>query len=272
MSEIKSANKRTLKERLAQERQQGILLIENNLPFLNEPTYYFTVGEEVQYGNLKNCVIKEVLYNGKVYGLIGKAISNNYGHPYTYQIYKIAPWMDVRPISHENTSFANNQISKLIFQNSTLESLIHLYYYFGIDTKSDYHREDVWEHKDKELLIDSIFHNIDTGKIAINHLSKEERLKRNAAYEVIDGKQRISAFIDFYENRFEYKGKSYNNLSWMDKRVFKNYTLHMAIAEEAEKRDILKYFLMLNRTGKELEELHLKKIKSLLKEEESIII
>lgn len=272
MSENNKTKKQTLKERLAHERQQGILSIEKTLQYLNVPTYYFTVGQEVVYASLKNCVIKEVLYNGKVYGLTGKAISNNYGHPYTYQIYRVAPWMDIRPVSHENTSFANNQISKLTFQNSSLESLLHLNYYFGIDTKSDYQREDVWEQKDKELLIDSIFHNIDLGKIALNHLPKEERLKRNADYEIIDGKQRLNALIDYYENKFEYKGKSYNNLSWMDKRIFKNHPIRMAIAEEAQTKDILKYFLMLNRAGKELEGLHLEKVKRMLEESEPVLL
>lgn len=269
MSKVKKVSKISLKERLSQERQQGISAMEKKLRFLNEPTYHFEVGEEVQYGNLKNCIIKEVLYDGKAYGFTGKAISNNYGHPYTYQTYKVAPWMDIRPLSSANTSFASNQLGKLIFQNSTLENLLHLYYYMGIDMQPGHHREYDWDENHKELLIDSVFHNIEIGKIALHHLSEEERQKRHVSYEVIDGKQRLITLVDFYENKFQYNGKYYNELSWMDKRVFKNYSIDIATVGGINKKTVLKYFLMLNRTGRNVNKEHFEKIKKLLEEAEA---
>ena len=77
----------------------------------------------------------------------------------------------------------------------------------------DYQRDYVWELSDKQLLIDSIFNNIDIGKFAFIHLDYKTWNKTGYAYEILDGKQRLKTIIDFYENRFSYKGIYYNDLS-----------------------------------------------------------
>lgn len=77
-----------------------------------------------------------------------------------------------------------------------------------------------WNQKDKELLLDSIFKNIDIGKFVLIHISDEEWHKRGLGYEILDGKQRLNTLIEFYENRIAYNGKCFNDLSGMDKRTF----------------------------------------------------
>jgi uncharacterized protein with ParB-like and HNH nuclease domain len=67
----------------------------------------------------------------------------------------------------------------------------------------------VWELEDKVALIDSIFNNVDIGKFAFIHLNYGEKY----TYEILDGKQRMRAILDYYENRFQYKGKYFNELS-----------------------------------------------------------
>ena len=51
------------------------------------------------------------------------------------------------------------------------------------------------------LLLDSIFKNIDIGKFVLIHLSDSEWVERGFGYEILDGKQRLSALIEFYENK-----------------------------------------------------------------------
>ena len=108
-----------------------------------------------------------------------------------------------------------------------------------------------------QLLIDSIFNNIDIGKFAFIHLDYKKWDETGYGYEILDGKQRLNAIIEFYENRFPYKGVYYNDLSGRDKRIFKNHSIVQGEVSETERKDVLKYFLMLNRTGKVMDQKHL---------------
>ena len=118
--------------------------------------------------------------------------------------------------------------------------------------------------EDKQKLIDSIFKNIDIGKFAFIHkpFNSNEPL-----YEILDGKQRINALCEFYENRFPYKGKYFNDLSARDRNHFCNYGVDVAEIAQADKATILKYFLILNTGGKPISDTHLNKIKKLYEEE-----
>lgn len=260
------SNKKELteEEKLKQERDLGLRDIEREIQFINNPTYFFKAAEEVTYGAFKKCVIDDIFDNGKYYGLICDAVDNNYGNPIEYKTYRVAAWHEIRPLNHGDTSFAENQDVRIYFNNSTIESLFHYNYFFGIDFNPAYQRGYVWDKKDKELLIDSVFKNIDIGKFVLIHLSDREWIDRGISYEILDGKQRLSTLIEFYENRFAYKGKFYNDLSGMDKRAFKNHTVSFAEVREIDKKTVLRYFLMLNRTGKSMDEKHLKEVEKML--------
>ena len=77
----------TVEEKLEQEKQSGLRNIEDELSHINEPSYSFNIGDKVRYGNLKESIVDEVLYGGKVYGLKCIATNNNYGNPYDYETY-----------------------------------------------------------------------------------------------------------------------------------------------------------------------------------------
>ena len=262
----KAKKELTLEERLEQERDRELSFIEDRVQYINEPTYSFNIGDEVIYGSLKKSVIKEVLYDGKVYGLLCTATDNNYGNPYDYQTYRIVAWMDIRVIKQNESNFAKNQDLRINFNNSTIESLIHTYYNFGINMNPNYQRDYVWTMKDKVLLIDSIFNNIEIGKIALIHYSTFTWMESGYGYEILDGKQRLNALIEFYEDRFSYMGKYYSDLSGMDKYTFKNHPIAIGNIEESDKKVILKYFLMLNRTGKVMDQKHLNKVEQMYQE------
>ena len=264
MAKKKVVKEMTHEEKLQAEKQHHLDMIQRELAYISEPTYHFNVGDEVVYGSLKKCVVDDILYDGKVYGLRCIATDNNYGKPFDYETYRVASWVKVRPISHSNTNFAENQDVRISFNNSTIESLMHHHYHFGIDFNPEYQRGYVWEQKDKELLIDSIFKNIDIGKFVLMRLNDDEWRKRGLSYEILDGKQRLSTIIGFFENRFPYKGKYYNDLGGMDKITFKNHTISVGEIDNADKKRVLQYFLMLNRTGKSMDEKHLKDVEVML--------
>lgn len=130
----------------------------------------------------------------------------------------------------------------------------------------EYQRGYVWELEDKQLLIDSIFNNIDIGKFAFIHLDDKKWAETGNGYEILDGKQRLSTIIDFYENRFPYNGVYYNDLSAKDKNVFLNHHIVQGEVRGADRKAVLKYFLMLNRTGKSMDQSQLDKVEKMLEE------
>ena len=257
---------KTEEEILKEEKERGLLDIREKLHLINEPTYKFNIGDKVQYGALKESIVKEILYDNKVYVLDCIKTEENYGKPYDHKIIRVCAWHDIRPINSNNTIFTKNEDIQLTFYNSDIKSLICKYYNFGIDMNPYYQRDYVWSDKDKESLLDSIFNNIDIGKFVLIYLDIEEWVKKGFGYEILDGKQRLNTLIEFYENRFPYKGKYYNDLSSKDKRTFNNVHIPVAEIQNVNKNDILKYFIMLNTTGKTMDKNHIDKIKNMIGE------
>lgn len=256
----------TAEEKLEQTKQNELSNIKREVPYINEPSYSFNIGDKVHYGALKEAVVDEILYDGKVYGLKCIATDNNYGKPYDYETYRVTSWMHIRPIGYGDTNFTENEDVILHYNNSSVEHLINMHYHFGIDFDPDYQRGYVWTQEDKELLLDSIFKNIDIGKFALIRLSDSEWLERDFSYEILDGKQRLSTLIEFYENKLAYKGKYYNDLGWKDRITFKHHNVSVAEVQSKNKKTILKYFLMLNRTGKAMDKAQLDKVENMLSE------
>lgn len=267
MAKKKEKKPITLEERLLKEKETGWNHIQMQIPFINTPTYFFTIGDKVQYGALKECIVDDIMLDGKIYGLRCIATNNNYRKPYDYETYRICSWTEVRPLEMGDTQFSTNDDIRLNFHNSTIESIIRNHYYFGIDFTPDYQRDYVWEDSDKELLLDSIFKNIDIGKFVLIVLDNKQHSETGFTYEILDGKQRLLTLIEFYENRFSYKGKFYNDLSWLDRYRFKNHHIAVAEVDAIDKKTVLKYFFMLNRTGKVMDSKHLQAVEKMLEEE-----
>ena len=267
----------TKEERLASQREQLLQDFKNGNFFhceeqfyLNPPTYRFNVGDKIKYGGMKETIIDEVLNDGYYYLIKCIAVKHNYGkNPFEQIEYQIVSWVHVRPLQENNvTSLAQNQDVRLYFSNFTIESILSRYYSLGINLNPDYQRELVWNEEDNICLIDSIFNNVDIGKFAFIHTSDEEWQKTHYSYEVLDGKQRLNAIILFYENRFPYKGKYFNDLSYEDRRAFCNHQISYADVKNASKKEIYKYFLLLNRTGKPMDKKQLEYIEQLYNKED----
>ena len=136
-------------------------------------------------------------------------------------------------------------------------------YHPGVDFDVEYQREHVWELTDKVALIDSIFNNIDIGKFVFVQRSFNTREK---LYEIIDGKQRLTALREFYEDRFQYKGYFFSELNPVDKNNFENHSIVYGYLENPDKRAIFETFIKLNTTGRPMENKDIQKVKKLLDE------
>lgn len=224
---------------------------------MGEPTYIHNIGDHVKIGNLKNCVVFDVqeIDREVVYGFSYGENSDNYMYDAWYNVRKDSP----RGI----TNFSSEDEVRISFYNSTLESLLQKYYLSGVDMSPSYQRDYVWDDKDKESLLDSIFSHIEIGKFAFI----EKDYTSDVSFEILDGKQRLSTLLAFYENRFPYKGAYFDDLSPKDRHTFLNANVSIGTTREMSEDQIYKYFYTLNKCGKVMDEAHLEHIKELIQGE-----
>jgi len=227
------------------------------------PTRFFKVGEQVQFGAHHETYIREIFENGLYYKVESIGVQRERDKPPVNEFYVLG-WHDIFPIGCSGqTKFAKKEEHFLSLSNTSLESLLFKVYGAGVDFDVDYQRDHVWTLADKIALIDSIFNNIDIGKFVF--------VQRNMGYngklyEVIDGKQRLTAIYEFYEDRFQYNGFYYSQLSFEDKNKFKNHGITYGYLENPNKRSIFETFIKLNTCGKPMALKHIDKVKKLLDE------
>jgi len=139
--------------------------------------------------------------------------------------------------------------------------------------KKYYQRPLVWAIEDKQLLVESIYNNVDCGKILVRNRGwKElEELQKDghelAWKDVVDGKQRLNAIKDFTENKFpDVNGNYFNDLSYQAQRRLTNHQLfsYSELPENTPDEEVLRQFLRLNFAGVPQSKEHIEFVKSLL--------
>ena len=226
----------------------------------SNPAWVHAVDDKVRFGAHPNTVVLEV-YDDLLYKIRSYGTKDVYGKPTYYEQYNMVSWIEIRKIiPHKHTDFAVKNDMEIRFHNTSLDSLLHRIYHSGVNFDPEYQRDLVWDLADKVSLIDSIFNNIEIGKFAF--------IKRDYSYdifyEILDGKQRLTALREFYEDRFEYKGCTYSEMSPDDRHHFRNTGVTIGdIAEPKDRKDIYRYFVKLNTAGKPIDQSHLDKIKKL---------
>ncbi|MCP1185038.1 DUF262 domain-containing protein [Paenibacillus sp. 1781tsa1] len=257
-------------EELAQAAHERALKeLEEKLHLISEPTYIFEIGEPVSLGALEDVVVLANLHEGKIVELGYTSVKTNYGNPIRNENQKgYWLWTEIRKLNSNRDSHVKNEDIRLSYSQMGLESLFHKAYYFGVDFDPEYQRNYVWNESDKVKLIDAIFNNVDIGKFAFIHLSDEEweANGRKYSYEILDGKQRLRAILDFYESRFKYKGLYFKDMSPRDQLHFRRYAISSAETRNLDREQKLRYFLMLNTGGRIMSEEHLDVVRELLNE------
>jgi hypothetical protein len=245
------------KENIAKNKRLSSFLNTYNINFIPEPTYFYNIGDKVNIGELKNAQITDMSVDGRIYEI-------GYKHEKVIEDGDFRIWLDIRPIIKTDASFIKNDDIRINYMQTTIRSIFSYVYDYGVIFDQEYQRDYVWEEKDKINLIDSIFNNIDIGKfvfVGLKYVNTESKL-----YEILDGKQRISTILNYYENRFSYKGKYFNELSKDDRNHIINYNIQLSILNNLDRKQKLRYFITLNKHGKIMNKTHLDKIEKLLNE------
>ncbi len=142
------------------------------------------------------------------------------------------------------------------------------------DGKKQYYQRGLcWIVSDKQLLIESIYQNIDCGKILVRKRGLEElrRMQKNGETElsfndIVDGKQRLNAIKCFMNDEFvDLQGNYYSDLSNMSQHKFENHQLfsYAEMPENTKDSDVIKQFLKLNFSGVPQSREHIDFIKSI---------
>lgn len=271
MARIKLTDEQKAEKKKQEELDRIQANLESNLKdirthyYPTNPTRKFEVGQEVKCGGFDYVEVIEVLDDGLIYKLSthlknrdGVEIRGHY-----------ASWADIQHKRDiQPTSIREEDIDDLNIQflQQSISSLHSYLYYFGIDMNPEYQRDYVWEMSDKVNLIHSIFNKIDIGRFVFIRRPYGERKE---LYEVLDGKQRLSALKDFIEDRFTYQGKLFSELSFGDQCYFNSFGIVVGQVESHSNNPVtlkqkLKYFLKINTVGKVMDLTHLEKIKEQL--------
>ena len=255
----------TYEDFLADEWEQWGSHHSHETPNIPEPSYQFTVGEKVLFGALHDCVVAEVLEGGKILHLNFHDKGQVYGKDYDAgRKPRLCWWTEVDPLALEgDTKFSRERLNTNYIQTS-LDSLIHMAYHRGLLDNPDYQRGYVWTLEDKQKLIQSIFNRADIGKFVF----LEDENYHEYRLEVIDGKQRLRAILDFYEGRFKFEGKTWYQLSRQDKYAFCDIMIQAATLQrgKVKRSDILWLFLQLNAGGVPQTEEHIAYARKLYEE------
>ena len=229
------------------------------------PTRKFNVGDRVVLGAHEEVYVREIGENYLYYVCEAIGVIRNRDGIGANEFH-VQEWMNLFPYSQSaDTEFAKEDRYYIRQSNSSLQSLLHMVYsgHAGVDFDSEYQRDHVWKLEDKIALLDSIFNNIDIGKFLFVQLSEYTPGKY---YQVVDGKQRLTALCEFYEDRFQYNGYYYSQLSFMDKYKITNHPITYGILENPSKRGIYETFIKMNTCGKPMDVKHINNVKKLLNE------
>lgn len=129
-----------------------------------------------------------------------------------------------------------------------------------------YQRDFCWTLADKQNFIDSVYNELNCGVIILR-VNSDERMKEcGAEYDVIDGKQRLSTLISFFNNEFpDHAGNYWKDFSVVAQRLFKNIRCmtFYEFRENCSDADIKRAFLNVNFTGVPMSKEYIEFVKSI---------
>lgn len=140
-----------------------------------------------------------------------------------------------------------------------LSWFLDLYQQKKLNLEAPYQRKSVWMSKDKRFFLDTILNNYPCPAI---YLQKQTDDNYKTTYNVIDGKQRLTTVIDFYNNRIrlpdDLGDATLNNKKWSEidddkvKKSFLNYSFSVETLDSLDYTGWNTVFDRLNRNAKTL--------------------
>ena len=110
-----------------------------------------------------------------------------------------------------------------------------------------------------------MFNNIDIGKVTF---VKNGYNTDKMWYEILDGKQRLVALKDFFENRWAYKGMYFQDLHPRDQGHLEDYSISKGESQNLTENQKKRLFIRMNTAGHVVDIKHLQKVSDSITNEE----
>ena len=242
-----------------------------------EPAYFHEVGDEITYGAWDYTKILEVFDDGKFYKCFSSTTNHNtnQGRSIYSEKEHYLPWYEAGflfdALSDERLE-QQDDIRISYQQRDMMALLMKMVDRYGIDLEPEYQRGNVWTDLQKYSLIESIFKNIDIGKFTVIRRpwgTHPDIPMTPKLYEMLDGKQRLTAIFEYYTGKFMYQGRYFYQLHWRDQHHFKHYNISYAETEPLTNEQKYRYFLKLNTTGTPVDEKHIDKVTKMWENEKN---
>jgi hypothetical protein len=134
-----------------------------------------------------------------------------------------------------------------------------------LDLSPPYQRRSVWNKSYQQYFIDSIYKNYPVPPLFVN---LEVTKDGTTVYHVIDGKQRLTAILEFLEDEFSasksddspkaIRGKYFSEWSSADQRAFFSYFLPFEFFSESSDEAVIEIFNRFNRNVQRLNDQELR--------------
>lgn len=208
------------------------------------PTYEYQFGDMVEIEDCYDAMVTRASRDRKVYEISysegsekdGKLVITN------TDLKKLVMWYQIRRPSKEKESFSEQEIVHPKFELRSIEDLLDRILFFGCRLKTDYRKEHHWTAKQKKLYIASVFDKSDLGTFIL--LSKQD----DYMYECIDGAERMQTLLEFYTDKFPYRGKIFSDLTKKDRAFFLQRLVPIAdFKSNTNEEEIIKQYRIANR-------------------------
>ena len=161
---------------------------------------------------------------------------------------------------------------EIVKVDTDLSKIYRKYAEEEIDLNPEYQRELVWTDKQKQEYILAILKQ----KAKITPVIIEKLTEQGTVlYEILDGKQRLTALFDYIDNKYPLQtGEYFKDLSAKDMNVITQTRVSYTRITSYKECDVpldfkLTYFLEINALGTKITDEHIEKIENKLKELEN---
>ena len=262
--------------------------VEGRVLFISETLYGVATGSTripVEVSRKYNYDVFHDLSKSRAYGESCISVPGNYVFPTFYEC-GVDPFAKEKP----RITFYNQDLESILLRvgwevssDGTIRSKTKLagedwrgvnFNPYVVDltgTRQYYQRGLVWTLEQKQLLLDSIYNEIEIGKFLFRHNSWERMTKEKEetgerySFDCVDGKQRLHAIVEFLHNKYpDSNGNYWRDLSIKACRRFLrfSYLAYGELSESATDEDVIDNFLTLNFTGTPMSKEHIEYVKS----------